>query len=195
MRRLVLFLLCLLLPVQAMAGESAPASLRLRSVQADFVQEKHLNILAHPIISKGIFLFQAPQSLRWEYKSPVHSVLLLHGGKVEKFVEREGRVEEEQGGPLTSMQVVISEISNWLDGRFTDNAMFAVSFPKKHLVLLTPKDAGLAALISRIELKLADQPGLLDEVTIFEGPGSFTRLTFSNRVLNRDIPPSRFTKR
>ncbi len=165
----------------------------LRSVQADFIQEKHLKILARPIISIGTFTFQAPQSLRWEYRTPIHSVLLMHGGKVKKFMERDGVLTEDKGMRLDAMQVVLAEISNWLDGRFTDNAMFAVSFPDKKTILLTPKEQGLAALISRIELKLADQAGLLDQVIIFEGPGSFTSLTFSNRTLNREIPAILFT--
>lgn len=166
----------------------------LRSVQADFIQEKHLKILARPIISTGTFTFQAPQSLRWEYRTPIRSVLLMHGGKVKKFMERDGVLTEDKGMRLDAMQVVLAEISNWLDGRFTDNAMFTVSFPEKKTILLTPKEQGLAALISSIELKLADQAGLLDQVIIFEGPDSFTSLTFSNRTLNQEIPVTLFTQ-
>ena len=167
---------------------------QLRSVQADFIQEKHLKILARPIISTCSFTFQAPQSLRWEYRTPIRSILLMHGGKVRKFVEREGVLTEDKGMRLDAMQVVLAEISNWLDGRFTDNAMFAVSFPQKQTILLTPKEQGLAALISSIELKLGDQAGLLDKVIIFEGPGAFTSLTFSKRIINQDIPAAVFTQ-
>ena len=173
----------------------SPAPVQLRSVKADFVQEKHLKILARPIISTGTFTFQAPQSLRWEYQKPLHSILLMHGGKVKKFIERDGQLTEEKGMQLDSMQVVLAEITNWLDGRFTDNAMFTVSFPDKKTILLTPKDQGIAALISTIELKLGDQAGLLDAVTIFEGPASSTRLIFTNRILNQEIPVSLFTDR
>jgi outer membrane lipoprotein-sorting protein len=168
---------------------------QLRSVQADFIQEKHLKILARPIISTGSFTFQAPQSLRWEYRTPIRSILLMHGGKVRKFVERDGVLAEDKGMRLDAMQVVLAEISNWLDGRFTDNAMFTVSFPKKQTILLTPKESGLAALISSIELKLGDQAGLLDKVIIFEGPGAFTSLTFSNRIINKEIPAAVFTNK
>jgi outer membrane lipoprotein-sorting protein len=168
---------------------------QLRSVQADFIQEKHLKILARPIISTGSFTFQAPQSLRWEYRTPIRSILLMHGGKVRKFVEREGVLAEDKGMRLDAMQVVLAEISNWLDGRFTDNAMFTVSFPKKQTILLTPKEQGFAALISSIELKLGEQAGLLDKVIIFEGPGAFTSLTFSNRIINKEIPAAVFTQR
>ncbi|MFT5699189.1 MAG: outer membrane lipoprotein-sorting protein [Desulforhopalus sp.] len=168
-------------------------SIGLQSIQADFIQEKHLKILIRPLISNGTFTFQAPQSLRWEYRTPVPSVLLMHGGKIKKFVERDGQLVEDRGLRLDSMQVVLGQISNWLDGRFSDNDMFSVSFIDERSVLLTPKNQGLAGLISKIELKLADQKGLLDGVTIFEGPDSYTTMVFENRILNKEIPVSVFT--
>jgi len=167
--------------------------LRLQSIQADFVQEKHLKILVRPLVSTGTFSFQAPQSLRWEYQTPVPSILLLHGGRVQKFIERDGRLVEDKGMGLDSMQVILGQISSWLDGRFTDSEMFRVSFADDRTVLLTPKQQSLAGVISNIELQLADRKGLLDAVTIYEGPESYTRMTFSNRVLNKQIPATVFT--
>jgi outer membrane lipoprotein-sorting protein len=167
----------------------------LQSIQADFIQEKHLKILVRPIVSTGTFIFQAPQSLRWEYRTPVPSSLLMHGGRVKKFIEKDGLLVEDKGMGLDSMQVVLGEISNWLDGRFSDNDMFSVSFPDKSTVLLTPKEQALAGMISKIELKLADRKGLLDEVIIFEGPESYTRMIFKNGILNKEIPVSVFTEK
>ncbi len=168
-------------------------TIQIHSIKADFIQEKHLKILARPIISTGTLTFEAPQSLRWEYQTPIPSILLMNGSKVKKFIERDGQLVEDTGMQFNSMQVVLAEISNWLDGRFTDNEMFRVSFPAENTVLLTPKQQALAGLISKIELKLADQKGLLDRVTIFEGPDSYTTMTFSKRILNQDIATSVFT--
>lgn len=171
-------------------GEKTSAA--LHSVQADFVQEKELGILAHPLVSQGFLAFQAPASLRWEYRSPLVSLLLMHGGTVKRYAERDGKLVEEPRAGLDAMQVVLSEISAWLSGRFTDNAMFSVSEPAAGRVVLTPKEEGMRALISSIELLFADRRGVLRQVTIFEGPDSRTRLTFSNQVLNRTLPDSLF---
>ncbi len=180
--------------VEVLAVERVPQTdFRLQSVQADFSQEKHLKILVRPIFSQGQFFFQAPGSLRWEYKDPIHSILLMHGGKIRKFIDRNGRLVEDRGMRLDAMQVVLGEISGWLEGKFTDNATFRTSFINEQTILLTPKEASLEAYISSIELKLADQRGLLRSVTIFEGPDSFTRLLFSNTVLNQSIPVEIFS--
>ena len=189
----IIFLFLFFLPGFVSAGEIAGTeTFRLHSVRADFRQEKHLRILARPIISDGTFIFQAPGSLRWEYLSPVRSVLLMHEGRVKKFIEQGGRLQEDKTMGFDTMQVVLADIANWLDGRFADNDMFIVTFPDDRTVLLVPKDKGLAALISSIELNVAGQKGLLDAVTIFEGPQSSTRLIFSKRILNQEIPASLF---
>jgi outer membrane lipoprotein-sorting protein len=173
-------------------GEEA-AGLELRSVQADFVQVKHLKILARPLVSAGTFAFQVPQSLRWEYLEPVRSVLIMHNGAVRKFVERDGRLEEERGAQVGSLQIVLAEISNWLAGRFTDNEMFTVSFVDDRTIRFTPKGQQLAALITGIEIEIGGENGLLDSVLIEEGPDSYTRMTFSNRSINQQLPATLFT--
>lgn len=194
--KVLIITLWLFLFVPVCFGQTAALEpVALQSIQADFIQEKHLKILVRPIISTGTFIFQAPQSLRWEYRTPVPSILLMHGGRVKKFIEKDGQLLEDKGMGLDSMQVVLGEISNWLDGRFSDNDMFSVSIPDKRSVLLTPKEQVLAGMISKIELKLADQKGLLDEVIIFEGPESYTKMIFRNRTLNKEIPASVFTEK
>lgn len=193
--------LCLLLPLahfspvrQALAGENNQPQISIRSVQADFTQEKHLQILARPLISRGRFLFKAPDSLRWEYTSPFHSVLLMNEGRVRKFIRKNGQLIEEKGMQLNAMQVVMTEISGWLDGQFSDNAIFHVKRDGS-TVALTPKKKGMATIISAIELRLADRAGLLQSVTIFEDPQkkSFTRMIFNHALVNQPIAAHLFT--
>lgn len=59
---------------------------QINTIRADFVQEKHLQILLRPLISKGVFYYEAPGSLRWEYQSPIKSILLMHEGRDRKSV-------------------------------------------------------------------------------------------------------------
>ena len=97
-------------------------------MQAVFTQEKHLRILARPLISRGTLLFQAPQSLRWEYTDPMHSVLLLHDGQIDKRIEHDGHFVEDNGAGVGTMQIILQDIGSWLDGRFSgQSALFCPS--------------------------------------------------------------------
>ena len=180
---------------QAMAAENSATPNAVSSVQADFIQEKHLQILAHPLRSRGRFLFKAPDSLRWEYTSPFHSILLMDKGRVKKFMEKDGHMVEDTSMAMNGMQVVMTEISGWLNGHITDNATFSVMRNGK-TIILTPKNQGMGAIISAIELRLGDQDGLLQSVTIVEDPEgkSFTRMLFSHALLNRPIDEHLFSR-
>ena len=191
MYRLLPFIVLALLAVALFSGPVV-AETGIRSVQADFTQEKQMKILSRPLLSRGTLVFQAPQSLRWEYHTPLRSIMLLHKGRMAKMVERNGRFTEENRAGISSMQIILEEISSWLDGRFTDNPMFVVDTSRARTVLLSPKEPGLQAIISRIELQLGEPDGVIDSVTIFEGADSWTKLTFSNTVLNQVIPATVF---
>jgi len=177
----------------AWGGEAGGPPARLRSVQADFTQEKHLKILARPLISQGTLAFQAPQSLRWEYLRPIHTVLLLHDGRIDKLIERDGRFEQDNGTGVDAMRIVLQDIGSWLDGRFADNPLFLVTRPSERKVVLTPKEPGMQAVISRIELYLGAQEGVVNRIVIVEGDEATTELTFSRVVLNQEILAQRFT--
>ena len=166
------------------------------SVQADFVQEKHLPILAKPLVSKGVFYYQAPGSLRWEYRWPVQSILSMHDGRVRRFVSTDGArgFSEESGAGLEAMQVFMDEITQWLAGRFDGNPMFHTQLEPGRRIVLVPKDDAFQEVIRRIVLNLGQQPGVMQSVAIYESEDAFTLLTFSNTVLNAKIEDTLFQK-
>ncbi len=166
----------------------------VKSVSAEFVQEKHMPILARPLISSGVFFFQAPASLRWEYLKPLRNVLLMNADRTERYVDTKEGLVKEGGANLQAMQIVLEQITQWLDGRFDENPMFTATLTPGPLILLVPKDKAFAHMIQRIEVRLSDRAGVIDSVTIQESDTSFTRLVFKNVVLNQPIDESIFRK-
>jgi outer membrane lipoprotein-sorting protein len=160
------------------------ATNRVDSISADFVQEKHLPILAKPLISEGHLFYRRPDALRWEYISPVKSILLMHDGDVRRFVESDRGLVEDASVRLQAMQFVMPEISGWLGGQFQNNPMFDASLEGVNKILLIPKDPGMARFIQRIELLMSDRPGVIDEVLIFESDDAFTRMVFNHTQVN-----------
>jgi outer membrane lipoprotein-sorting protein len=162
------------------------------SVKAAFRQEKHLKILAKPLVSEGVFYYQAPRSLRWEYIRPVPSILLMHNGSVQRYVKTASGLEMERSTGLDAMQVVLDEITRWLQGRFDESEMFAAQLEGAGRIVLTPREAAFKAIIERIEINLAEQVGVIQDVVIFESPDAYTRMLFSDTTLNMTIDESIF---
>ncbi|MCP4681909.1 MAG: outer membrane lipoprotein carrier protein LolA [Desulfobacterales bacterium] len=164
---------------------------KVTSVSAEFVQEKHMKILARPLISKGTFQFQPPGSLRWEYKSPVKSILLMHKGKTKQYIQGNKGIIEATGAHLESMRIVLKQITGVLSGSFSEDLFIATLKPGRNIVL-TPKEKSMSRFIRRIEIALSDRPGLIESVSIYESENSFTKLMFINALLNQKISESLF---
>jgi outer membrane lipoprotein-sorting protein len=163
------------------------AAANVDAVSCDFVQEKHLPILAKPLVSTGKLAYRRPDSLRWEYITPLKSVLIIHNGDVRRLVQTDRGMVADDSVRLQAMQFVMPEIGAWLSGRFEDNSLFAATLLPGHRISLVPRDEGMARFIQRIELRLSDRPGVIDQVTIFEGEDAFTRMVFSRTALNPDL--------
>lgn len=165
---------------------------QVETICAGFIQEKHLRILTKPLVSKGIFYYQAPRSLRWEYESPVRSILLMHQGKIRRYVEGNNGLTEDSSAGLQAMLSVLQEITRWLKGDFDNNPMFSASLNREGKIVLTPKEEAFASIIKRIELILSDRPGVIESVTIYEGKDSFTKIEFQNIRVNDPLKESLF---
>ncbi|MFC1814826.1 outer membrane lipoprotein carrier protein LolA [Thermodesulfobacteriota bacterium] len=164
------------------------------SVRAEFTQEKHMEILSRPLVSGGVFFFQAPNSLRWEYRHPVRSILLLHNGKTKRFVQKDRGLVEDAAAGLQSMQMVVQEITQWLNGRFDENPAFTATLETGRKIVLTPKEKSLAKLIQRIEINLSERPAVIKSVMIYESRNSYTKLEFKNVTLNQRLEKALFRK-
>jgi len=151
-----------------------------------------MKILARPLLSKGTFLFLAPDSIRWEYRSPFRSILLAHNGNTKRFVQRNDELVADSSAGLQSMQMVVQEIGQWLKGRFDENPAFTAALESGKKIVLLPKDQSVAALIQRIEIVLSGADGVIESVTIMEGEDSFTRIEFDQVTLNQPMGDALF---
>jgi outer membrane lipoprotein-sorting protein len=170
-------------------------SAKITSVSAHFSQEKHIQILTKPLVSRGRFYFQAPDSVRWEYISPVKSVLTMHKGNIKRYVLSGKGLVKDAGGAMESMQVVLQEIGRWSKGQFTGNEYFSATLKegKERQIILTPREKELAAMISRIVITpSAERPGVLKSVKIVESEGNYTLFEFTDVLINEKISETLF---
>ena len=172
------------------------SSRKLQSIQASFTQTKHMELLAKPLVSTGRFFYRQPGSLRWEYFSPVSSVLMLHNGSLHRYIKSKGGYVEDDAAKLKSMAIVLQEITGWFGGRFDSNPDFTAKLVKspRRSIVLTPRSEGLRKIISSIVLDLSDTEGVIDRVTINEGEQNRTVIQFAEIGINKPIRDDVFRK-
>ncbi|MCF8024657.1 MAG: outer membrane lipoprotein carrier protein LolA [Desulfobacteraceae bacterium] len=164
----------------------------VNSIQADFTQEKHLEMMDQPLMSKGRLYFQTPRSLRWEYREPVRSVLLMNKGEIQRYVQTDTGMKPQTGRNLEAMRVFLEEICMWMQGEFEANPDLEAKMKSDKRVVLTPKAQSMAEVIERIELRLTDRPGVIDSVAIYESSSSYTIIRFHDTKINRSIEDAVF---
>jgi len=166
----------------------------IRSISADFIQEKHMKILVKPLVSKGSIRFQSPDALRFEYREPIKNVLIMQGKSVSRYIQKENTFIRDNASAMGAMTVVMDEISQWLKGDFNTNVFDATieEAPEPDRIILVPKEKAISSFIQEIVLVLSEQPGVFKEVVIRENQNSYTRLRFEKATLNEDINPDVF---
>lgn len=167
----------------------------IRSISADFIQEKHMKILVKPLISKGVIRFRSPDALRFEYQEPIKNILIMQGKSVSRYIHKDNTFVRDNAAAMGAMTVVMDEISQWLKGDF-NTSVFNASVkdaPKPGTIILVPKEKAMTHFIQDIILVLSEQPGVFKEVIIRENQNSYTRLRFDKVQLNKDINPEVFT--
>ncbi len=175
-------------------GSIKRAATEVQTLEADFVQTKHLEILSHPLVSKGRFAYRRPGDLRWEYASPLRSVLLATPNGVRRYVHREGRWVPDASAKVEAVGAVLAEMNLWIRGDFERSKAFDATLEpgSPARVKLAPKDAAMKRYIARVVLELGAAPGVIGAVVIEEGPKASTRIEFSNVKRNQPIPDDRF---
>lgn len=167
---------------------------RISTISADFVQHKHMKILARPLVSEGRFYFAAPDSIRWEYSRPLKSIVLSSGGNTRRYMVSGGKVIEDTSGGAQAMGVVLTEVAAWMKGYFDANPSFTASIKEgaDTIVTMTPAGKNMAGMIEKIEITLSRKELSIKTVRIVESATAETRIDFSNVVINRRIDPSLF---
>ncbi len=167
---------------------------RIRTISADFVQQKHMKILSRPLVSEGRFYFAAPDSIRWEYNKPLKSIVLSSGGNTRRYFFSGGKIIEDTAGGAQAMGLVLAEVAAWMKGEFDANPSFAASVKEgaDTVVTMKPAEKNMAGMIEKIEITLSRKEPAIKTVRIVENASTETRINFSKVVINQPVNPSLF---
>ncbi len=192
----VILFLCFLLIGWADSWEQIKQeSGKINNVGACFTQKKRMPILARPLVSEGRFYFQRPDSVRWEYLTPVHSVTLMHKGSARRYIKGDKGFVEDPSARMPAMRIIFQEITAWSRGEFDKNQGFKAELKqgKTPKIILTPRDKGLADMIRKIEITLStEKAGAIKTIFIVEGEKSSTTLEFRDVAINGKISEALF---
>jgi outer membrane lipoprotein-sorting protein len=188
---LILLLFCLL-PSGANADnfeQMRKDAANIKTVQSRFTQKKQMKILSRPLVSEGRFYYSAPDSFRWEYIKPLKSIVISYKGETKRFIMSGGKMVEDKSGGVQAMRIVLSEVVNWMSGKFDQNPSFKASIKEGTIteITLIPVGKDMAGMIQKIEISVVKKSMAVKSVKIIESENAATIIDFRDVEINKTI--------
>ena len=169
-------------------------SVKIKTIQARFVQKKSMRILSRPLISEGCFYYAAPDSFRWEYFKPLRSIVIAYKNNTKHYIASGGNMVEDKTDGAQAMKIVLGEVAGWMSGKFDQNPSFAATINEgaNTMITLTPAEINMTGMIKKIEITLSKKTATVQSVKIIESANNFTQINFDNVEINKAINLSVF---
>jgi outer membrane lipoprotein-sorting protein len=201
------FLACLLVALTSIASaaelDTAPLEAWLakqgsvRSIEADFVQERTLPALRKPVSTPGTFSMQRPGKMRWELGSPVKTLAVSDGDTmtlVDVAKKRARRISADSSRAKPFTLLADGALNGSLDD-FKQTFELVESRVTNGIYQLTarPRDRKLRDKVQWVFLDIDPKTQLLRAMEIRLDDKSRIRTIFSNSKINPKLPADRFT--
>nr|BAL56810.1 outer membrane lipoprotein carrier protein LolA [uncultured prokaryote] len=181
--------------LDAVLAEISKAQAAVQTLAADFQQTKVSRLLKEPSVRKGVFYFQAPDQVRWEYRNPSETVVLVTAHAMVTYRPSERLAEKvELGRSQRKLFAFLSAgepITN-LSRHFS----FALRDPGGEgdfVLILNPVTHQLKKRLHHVELVIERKSFLPVRVSYTESDGDTTTYEFSQIKINQPLPPNLFS--
>jgi outer membrane lipoprotein-sorting protein len=180
--------------VNALIGRVVEQQHAVKSLRADFVQLKQSALLLEAVESSGVFLFRAPDLVRWDYQRPDAMVVLFAEDTVTTFHPQQARAERLKVSKKQRRFVRVLSGTQPLDD-LTSNFSLTLADPggdAHYRLSLRPVGAMLKKRLHSLEIEIDRDLFLPVVITYNEADGDSTRYEFINLVVDPEIDDARF---
>ncbi|OMP31451.1 outer membrane lipoprotein carrier protein LolA [Mangrovimonas sp. DI 80] len=167
-------------------------ALTTNSIVSDFTQYKHMDFLSEDIVTKGNMAFKSPDLLKWAYEEPFKYQVIFKNETL--YIDDEGKKSNVDLGSNKMFKELNALIVKSVKGDMFDDQAFDISYFKvdhHDEVYFAPKDTRFSKFIKTFQITFNEQ-GDVVQVKMVEPSGEYTKIVFSNKVLNAPLDDKMF---
>lgn len=171
--------------VAAFQQSLSKSTAAVQTIQSDFVQVKHLSLLADKMTSKGKFYYRKEDKVRIEYTTPFQYLLVMNAGQI--MVKDEQKTSKINTRNSKTMQSVNRIMIDCMRGTVFTNTDFKVTAYENgtnYLLSLVPANDAMKKMFRQIDVYMAKDNFDVDRLTMTEQGGDFTDMDFSKTQHN-----------
>lgn len=167
---------------------------KVKTLQADFRQEKELALLAKPEVSTGTFVYAKPSSVVWRYSTPKPVIMQIANGWMTTYYPSLKKAEKLEVGKYQdrifrymAASGAVDELARYFDFTFVEskNSPF-------YRLELKPKTKVVARRVKGIKIWIDTKTYMTTKFEYIEGDGDLTRYEFTNLRVNAPLAANAF---
>lgn len=199
MKKLLLSLVLMLVCASAAFAQSAAdakiiqqinaVASKMRTMQCDFVQTKHMKMLNDKMVSHGKMYYQQSDKLRWEYTSPYTYTFVLNGSKV--LLSKGKRNDVINVNQSKFFKEIARIMMNSVVGKcLSDKKDFRTSIATANsewIATLVPQRKEMKQMFQKIVLHFNKSRKMVSTVELVEKKGDRTVIQLTNVKTNSPI--------
>lgn len=166
------------------------------SIQADFIQKKHIDFLTNDVVSRGVMYYKSTQKLKWKYTHPFLYEVIFNKNIL--FINDNGnkdKIDLSQNKMFKSLNELLLKSIN---GDFFDAERFTFKYyntASRFKVIFTPIDKKMKNVISTFEVFFDKQSYRVMEIKMNENQTDYSLISFVNQKFNTTISDAQFTQK
>lgn len=194
--------LCLMLAIgSASAHTLAELQQKLETVQtveAEFVQTKHLQVFQNEIVLKGkMGLRREGADLTWHVTSPIRYSVCFRGSVMTQWDETSQKTTTFDTASNPLLKALLDQMRGWFSGNLAEMRreydLTLREAPKTGRPVLTCIPKGeISNFMKEIEIRFAEETGYIDSVKLVEASGDWSEIQFLNTKLNQPLSDQLF---
>jgi outer membrane lipoprotein carrier protein len=163
------------------------------SIISSFKQYKHLDFLSKDIVSSGKLTFKAPNTIKWEYKTPFKYSVIFKDDQL--LINDNGDKSEIDLSANKAFKQLNNLIIKSVKGDMFDESQFDISYAKdkNYVVKFNPKDKDLKSFISSFEITFDKNSFDVLSVKMLENSEDYTLIKFIDQKLNNPVSDAVFS--
>jgi outer membrane lipoprotein-sorting protein len=168
----------------------ADAASRVKTISGKFMQERKTGLLNEILMSKGRFYFEPPQRFLWETTEPSVSGFAMEGKKVKQWKGNSDNAQVIDVDQAPGLKAFAEQVFLWMNADFDKlEQMYRIEILREvpATIKLAPLgDAGSEAL-AYLTIVFSKDFSHVTTVEIHEKDGDFTKISFSNALINGPV--------
>lgn len=181
--------------LNAVLERVSAAQTGVTTMTARFVQRKESRLLAEPSVSGGVFLFKAPDNVRWEYDPPRSMIVVLSGGVALTYRPDERRAERIEIGRMQRRVFGFLTATEPLD-QLTRYFSVTLRDPGEKgnlLIILDPTSYQVKKRLSSVTVEIDRERYLPVAISYVERDGDSTSFAFADIQVDTPVADGLFS--